>query len=95
MSRVIRSARGELVDFDKLKMVYEATQAAQNPRKKASTVLVHDENFLNARIAAAESKKALVAAMAQTAPTVEQIEPVVTEEEPVRKIIKKESVKNA
>lgn len=91
MARIVRSARGELVDFDVLKMKYEAALAAQNPQKKPSTVLVHDENFLSARIAAAASKKALVEAMAQP---VEQIEPVIAEE-PVRKIIKKEPTKNA
>jgi len=94
MSRIVRSARGEMVDFDKLKMMYEAEQAAQNPRRKISTVLVHNENFMSARIAAAESKKALVAAMALTASTTESIEPVISQE-PVRKIIKKEAVKNA
>ena len=94
MSRIVRSARGELVDFDKLKMIHDANQAAQNPKRKPSTVLVHDENFLGARIAAAESKKALVAAMALTASTTESIEPVISQE-PVRKIIKKEAVKNA
>lgn len=89
MSRTVRSARGEIVDFDKLKMVHDANLAAQNPKKKSSTVLVHDENFLGAKIAAAESKKALVAAMAQTG------EQAVVTEEPVRKIIKKETQKNA
>lgn len=90
MSRTVRSARGEIVDFDKLKMVHDANLAAQNPRKKSSTVLVHDENFLGAKIAAAESKKALVAAMAA-----QPADAAVVTEEPVRKIIKKETQKNA
>lgn len=65
MARFVRSAKGELVDFDLLKMKFEAEQLATQKLAKPSTVLTQTD-FMSARIAAAQSKKELVAAMSKT-----------------------------
>jgi len=81
---VVRSARGEIVDFGLLRIKNEQEQAALTPVGKPSKVLVRNENFIADKQAAArivaESKEVLTAAMKnEDVPA-----------EPVRKILKKD-----
>jgi len=83
MGSIVRSARGDMVDFGLLRIKHAQENAPVGTGKKTN-VLVRNENFIANKQAAAkavaDSKEALTAAMEETADPAQ---------EPVRKIIKK------